>query len=81
MRSAAAAQMAATLVYGGPRLKQLQADISAVLPSLASRVAVSFWQGRFVLRLLAAETMTGKANLSRIIGSIRGQHVPRVWQT
>jgi hypothetical protein len=34
-----------------------------------------------VLRLLAAETMTGKANLSRIIGSIRGQHVPRVWQT
>ena len=79
--ASAGAQMSATLVYVGPRPEQLQADISAVLPSLASRVAVSCWQGRLVLRLLAAETMTGKANLSRIIGSIRGQHVPRVWQT
>ena len=78
---AAGAQMSATLVYVGPRPEQLQADISAVLPSLASRVAVSCWQGRLVLRLLAAETMAGKADLSRIIGSIRGQHVPHVWQT
>ena len=78
---AAGAQMSATLVYVGPRPEQMQADISAVLLSLASRVAVSCWQGRLVLRLLAAETMAGKADLSRIIGSIRGQHVPRVWQT
>jgi hypothetical protein len=73
--------MSATLVYVGPRPEQLQADISAVLPSLASRVAISCWQGRLTLRLLAAETMAGKADLSRIIGSIRGQHMPRVWQT
>ena len=78
---AADAQMSATLVYIGPRLEQLQADISAVLPALASRAAVSCWQERLVVRLLAAETMAGKADLSRIIGSIRGQHVPRVWQT
>ncbi|MEC7155592.1 MAG: urease accessory protein UreD, partial [Pseudomonadota bacterium] len=78
---AAGAQMSATFVYVGPRPEQLQADISAVLPSLTSRVAVSCWQRRLALRLLAAETMTGKADLSRIIGSIRGQHVPRVWQT
>jgi len=78
---AADAQMSATLVYVGPRLEQLQADISAVLPSLASRAAISCWQGRLVVRLLAGETMAGKADLSRIIGSIRGQHVPRVWQT
>ena len=78
---AAGTQMSATLVYVGPRLEQLQADISAVLPSLASRAAISCWQGRLVVRLLAGETMAGKADLSRIIGSIRGQHVPRVWQT
>ncbi|MED5352780.1 MAG: urease accessory protein UreD, partial [Pseudomonadota bacterium] len=78
---AADAQMSATLVYVGPRLEQLQADISAVLPSLGSRAAISCWQGRLVVRLLAGETMAGKADLSRIIGSIRGQHVPRVWQT
>lgn len=78
---AAAAQMSATLVYVGPRQEQLEADIRAVLPSLASRVAVSCWQGRLVLRLLAAETMDGKADLSRILGSIRGQQMPRVWQS
>ena len=50
------------------------------LPALASRVALSVWQGRLVLRLLAAETMAGKADLSRILGSIRGQQMPRVWQ-
>jgi hypothetical protein len=32
-----------------------------------------------VLRLLAAETMTGKADLSHILHSLRGQQVPRVW--
>jgi urease accessory protein len=75
------AQMAATLVYVGPRLDLIQADISAVLPSLASRAAISCWQGRFVLRLMATETMAGKADLSRILGSLRGQQVPRVWQS
>jgi len=78
---AARAQMSATLVYVGARLEQVQADVSALLPSLASRVAISCWQGRLVLRLLAGETMTGKADLSRIVGSIRGQHVPRIWQS
>ena len=73
------AQMSATLVYVGPRVEQLQAEIGAVLPALASRAAVSCWQGRLVLRLLAAETMAGKADLSRILGSLRGQQVPRVW--
>jgi len=78
---AAGAQMAATLVYVGPRIDQLQADIDAVLPSLTSRVALSHWQGRLVLRLLSAETMAGKADLSRILTSLRGQQMPRVWQS
>jgi urease accessory protein len=76
---AGGAQMAATLVYVGPRLEQVHADLAAVLPSLASRAACSAWQGRLVLRLLAAETMTGKADLSHILHSLRGQQVPRVW--
>ena len=75
------AQMAATLVYVGQRLEQVHADLAAVLPSLASRVGCSVWQGRLVLRLLAAETMMGKADLSHILHSMRGQQVPRVWQS
>lgn len=79
--AAGTAQMAATLVYVGPRLDQLQADIVSVIPSLTSRVATSAFQGRLVLRLLAAETMAGKTDLRRILSSIRGQQVPRVWQS
>ena len=73
--------MAATLVYVGPRLEQIQSDIAAALPDLASRVSVSAWQGRLVLRLLAAETMRGKADILQILSSMRGQQVPRVWQS
>lgn len=76
---AGGAQMAATLVYVGPRMDQIQSEFNAVLPSLASRAAVACWQGRLVLRLLAGETMAGKADLSKLLGSLRGQHVPRVW--
>jgi len=77
----AEAQMAATLVYVGPRQDQLLAEITRVLPALVSRAAVSSWQGRLVLRLLASETMTGKTDLSRLLNSLSGHEVPRVWQS
>jgi len=77
----AGAQMAATLVYVGPRLEQIEADIKTALPSLTSRVATSVWQDRLVLRLLAAQTMSGKTDLHHILKFLRGQHLPRVWHT
>ncbi len=77
----AGAQMAATLVYAGPRLEQVHADINAVLPTTGSRMAISHWNGRCVLRMLASSTMTGKSDLSRILNSIHGQQIPRVWQS
>ncbi len=78
---AARAQMAATLVYVGPRLAQVKADIEPNLVNLGSRVAMSVWQDRLVLRVLASHTMVGKADLLRILNVIRGQQVPRVWPT
>ena len=77
---AACAQMAATFVYVGPRLKLVKADIELNLPKLESRAAMSVWQDRLVLRVLASQTMTGKADLLHILNAIRGQQVPRVWQ-
>ena len=52
--------MAATLVYVGPRLEQVRDEIAATLPDVASRVAISAWQRRLVVRLIAAETMWGQ---------------------
>ena len=78
---AACAQMAATLVYVGPRLKSVKVDIELNLPKLKSRVAMSVWQDRLVLRMLASQAMAGKADLLRILTAIRRQQVPRVWQS
>jgi urease accessory protein len=78
---AAGAQMAATLVYVGPRLAQVRADIEASLAGLEVRAALSVWQGRLVLRVLASQTMAGKAGLLRILTAMRGQQVPRVWHS
>ena len=75
------AQMAATLLYVGPRLEQVRDEIAATLPTLRSRAAVSSWQGRLVVRLIAAETMWGKADIAQILNSMHGQQVPRVWQS
>jgi urease accessory protein len=78
---AAGAQMAATLVYVGPRLAQVRADIEASLAGLEVRAALSVWQGRLVLRVLASQTMAGKTGLLRILTAMRGQQVPRVWHS
>ena len=78
---AAHAQMMTTLIYVGPRLEAIRTNIQPVLSQPGLRTALSVWQGKLVLRLLADETMTGKAGLSQILGAIRGQQLPRVWQS
>ena len=78
---AAGAQMATTCVYVGPHLEQVKANIEPILSALQTRAALSVWQDRLVLRLLASQAMTGKADLLRIIMAMRCQQVPRVWQS
>lgn len=74
------AQMMAVIVYVGPRVGQIHADMNGVLGSLASRMAVSAWDGKVVMRLLADETMVGKQDLTKILTAIGGLQVPRIWQ-
>ena len=76
----AGAQMAATCVYVGPNLEQVQSGLEPMLSSLQTRAALSVWQDRLVLRLLAYQAMAGKADLLRVITAMRWQQVPRVWQ-
>ena len=78
---AAGAQMAATCVYVGPHLMQVKADIESKLAALQVRAALSVWQDRLVLRLLASRTMAGKTDLLQILTAMRGLQVPRVWQS
>ena len=74
------AQMTAVAVYIGPRSAQIRADMAAALARTGSRAAVSAWNGKVVMRMLARDTMTGKQDLTRFLTAMRGVQVPRVWQ-
>ena len=74
------AQMTAVAVYVGPRSGQILADMQRVLGNVASRGAVSHWNGKVVMRMLARDTMTGKQDLARFLTAMGGVQVPRVWQ-
>ena len=74
------AQMMAVAVYIGPRAGQIHADMRAALARTGSRAAVSSWNGKTVMRMLARDTMTGKQDLARFLTAMGGVQVPRVWQ-
>ena len=74
------AQMTAVIVYVGPRADRIHADMNSALETVASRAAVSCWNGKVVLRVLARDAMTGKKDLTDILTSLGGLQQPRVWQ-
>lgn len=74
------AQMMAVAVYVGPRAAQIYADMSSALDNVASRTAISTWNGKVVMRMLAQDTMAGKHDLRHFLTALSGVQVPRVWQ-
>ena len=74
------AQMMAVAVYIGPRAAQIRAGMAAALARTGSRAAVSSWNGKAVMRMLARDTMTGKQDLASILTAMDGVQAPRVWQ-
>ena len=74
------AQMMAVAVYVGPRAAQIHADMNAALDNMVSRAAMSAWNGKAVMRMLARDTMAGKQDLRYFLTTLGGVQVPRVWQ-
>ena len=74
------AQMMAVAIYVGPRAGPIHNDMKTALDHVASRAAVSTWNDKVVMRLLAQDTMTGKRDLTQFLTAMGGVQVPRVWQ-
>lgn len=74
------AQMMAVAIYVGPRAGPIHNDMKTALDHVASRAAVSTWNDKVVMRLLAQDTMTGKRDLTQFLTTMGGVQVPRVWQ-
>jgi len=76
------ARALATVVLIAPWAEDALAGLRAELPKdEAVRAAVSAWEGRLVLRMLASEASTLRRALIRAIVNLRGTAVPRVWQS
>ena len=78
--AADAAQMMAVAVYVGPRATQIHTDMTAALDNVVSRAAISNWNGKAVMRMLARDTMVGKQDLKHFLTALGGVQAPRVWQ-
>ena len=76
----AGAELSASFLYIGPRLAQVEAQLKTVLDRLSSRVALSVWQGRLVVRMLAPDALYGRKDIAMIIDAMREHSLPRVWQ-
>ena len=76
----AGAELSASFLYIGPRLAQVEAQLKTVLDRLSSRVALSVWQGRLVVRMLAPDALYGRKDIAIIIDAMREHSLPRVWQ-
>ncbi|SFI36971.1 urease accessory protein UreD [Jannaschia pohangensis] len=72
----------ATLVLVSPGAADALAPLRDVLPKdEAVEAAASAWDGRLVVRMLAAEAAPLRRALIRAIVTLRGTPVPRVWQS
>jgi len=76
----AGAELSASFLYIGPRLAQVEAQLKTVLDRLSSRAALSVWQGRLVVRMLAPDALYGRKDIAMIIDAMREHSLPRVWQ-
>lgn len=74
------ARAVALLVYVAPDADAMLGLVRRALPSGAVRAAASAWDGRLVVRLMASDLAPMKAAIARLLGTLPGPGVPRVWQ-
>jgi urease accessory protein len=69
--------MANVLVVPGD--ETLVATVRAASPQCRGEVGVSAWNGRAMVRLVAADGAALRHDLALILTSIRGRRLPRLW--
>ena len=70
----------ATIVFVAQGAEDALGPLQQIPPDVGVSVASSAWDGKCVLRLLAADSWPLRCTVARILSQLRGQDVPRVWQ-
>jgi len=74
------ARAMATLVWMAPGAEDALGPLRDLLPAEGVRAAASAWDGRCVVRLMAADGWPLRLALARLVAHLRGGALPRVWQ-
>ena len=70
----------ALLAVVAPGAEDALGPLRALLPGEGVRAAASAWDGRCLVRLMAADAMPLRLALARLVAHLRGGRLPRVWQ-
>jgi urease accessory protein len=70
----------ATLAMIGPGVQDALAPARAALGEDGVQAAASAFDGKLVVRMLAADGWPLRRQVVRVLGALRGQALPRVWQ-
>ena len=74
------AKMMATILYLGPQAEDLSSIMLSTSRQCASNCAVSCWDKKLVVRLVADHVPTGRSDMIALLCRLRQQQMPRMWQ-
>ena len=74
------ARMLTTILYAGDDAEQQGRMIEPLVGQCRSICAASFWGDRLVIRLASPHPPTARADINTLLGALRQQPMPRVWQ-
>ena len=74
------AKMMATILYLGPRAEHLSNIVLSTSRQCPSNCAVSYWDKKLVIRLVAEHVPTGRGDMIELLCQLRQQQMPRMWQ-
>jgi urease accessory protein len=74
------ARAMATVILAAPGAEDALGPVRAALPEPGCEAAASAWDGRLVIRALAADGWPLRRLVARLLTILRGGALPRVWQ-
>ncbi len=75
------ARIVTTILYLGPKAAQLANIASHASNNYPSKLAVSCWNKKVIIRLATRNPSTGRRDTMSLLRQLRQQDMPRVWQT
>ena len=73
-------RLMSTILYAGCDAKQIAGLVGSVVETCTSTCAMSCWDEKLVIRLISPYPLSARADINRLLCTLRGQPLPRVWQ-